>query len=84
MGRAGEALKRTLEAHRISQNRLAVELQVDRAVVNRWFHAQVDPSGETIAGIVQALDRLNPAAAEQFIQLYLGDLVSKDLPSDEP
>jgi transcriptional regulator with XRE-family HTH domain len=84
MGRAGKALKRTLEAHRISQNKLAVALQVDRAVVNRWFHEQVDPNAETVSEIVQALNRLNSEAAEQFVQLYLGELVGNDASTDDP
>ncbi len=75
MGRAGSALKQVLETYKISQNRLATALQVERSVVNRWFHGQVDPNGETIVAIVQALRTLNATAAERFIQLYLGDLM---------
>ncbi|MBW4694537.1 MAG: helix-turn-helix domain-containing protein [Lyngbya sp. HA4199-MV5] len=75
MGRAGKALKQTLETYKISQNKLAVVLNVDRAVVNRWFHEQVDPNAETVAEIVKALQNLDPIAAEAFIKLYLGDLL---------
>jgi len=82
MGRAGKALRQTLESHHISQNKLAVALGIPRSVVYHWFHEHVDPGGETIAGIVQAINRLSPAAAEQFVQLYLGDLVG-DVPPDE-
>ena len=78
MGRAGKALRKTLETYRISQNKLATALEVDRSVVNRWFHEQVDPNGETIVEIVLALKAMNPDAAEAFVQTYLGDLVQKD------
>ncbi|PSB26545.1 helix-turn-helix domain-containing protein [Stenomitos frigidus] len=78
MGRAGKALKQTLETYKISQNKLAVVLNVDRAVVNRWFHEQVDPNAETVAEIVKALQNLDPIAAKTFIQLYLGDLLQQD------
>jgi transcriptional regulator with XRE-family HTH domain len=83
MGRAGKALKQTLAAYKISQNKLAVVLEVDRAVVNRWFHEQVDPSAETVVEIVRALISLNPSAAKEFIQLYLGDLLKDRLPESE-
>jgi transcriptional regulator with XRE-family HTH domain len=75
MGRASQALKQTLQAHQISQNRLASALRSDRSVVNRWFHGQVDPNGETIVAIVKALKGISLDAAEQFIRLYLGDLM---------
>ena len=82
MGRAGKALKQTLSAYKISQNKLAVVLEVDRAVVNRWFHEQVDPNAETVADIVKALKSINTAAAEEFIKVYLGDLMQDDSPSE--
>lgn len=78
MGRAGKALKQALEANKISQNKLAVTLRVDRAMVNRWVHGQVDPNAETVAEIVIALKSLNPHAAEAFIQHYLGDLMLEE------
>ena len=75
MGRAGQALKQTLNSYGISQNKLAVALGVERNKVFRWFHEQIDPTAETVADIVKALNEINPAAAETFIELYLGDLV---------
>lgn len=77
MGRAGKALKQTLETYDISQNRLAVVLGVERNKVFRWFHEQVDPTAETVADIVKALNQVNPAAANTFIDLYLGELVER-------
>ncbi len=56
----------------------AVVVGVNRAVVNRWVHEQVDPNAETVAEIVIALKSLNPDAAEMFIQQYLGDLIREE------
>jgi transcriptional regulator with XRE-family HTH domain len=73
MGKAGEALRQVLESYRISQNKLAVTLGVKPSVVFRWFHEQTDPSGETIAEIAKALQGIDPAAADEFVRLYLGN-----------
>ena len=78
MGRAGKALRQALEHHGISQNKLAVALGLDRSKVFRWFHEKIDPSAERVAQIVKALNQIDPNAAELFVQLYLGDLVSRD------
>ncbi|HAG82558.1 MAG TPA: XRE family transcriptional regulator [Cyanobacteria bacterium UBA11162] len=75
MGRAGKALKKALQTHRISQNKLAVTLGVDRSIVFRWHHEQTDPTGETIVEIVNALKEIDSAAAKTFVELYLGELV---------
>jgi transcriptional regulator with XRE-family HTH domain len=82
MGKAGKALRQVLEQYEISQNKLAVILGVQRYVVYRWFHEQVDPNGETIAEITKALNQINPDAAREFVQLYLGDLLN-DQPESE-
>ncbi len=81
MGRAGQALKQTLNSYGISQNKLAVALGVERNKVFRWFHEQIDPTAETVADIVKALSEINPAAAEKFVELYLGELINNE---DEP
>ena len=78
MGRAGKALKQALESYGISQNKLAGILGVERNKVFRWFHEQVDPTAETVADIVKALNEINPSAANEFIELYLGDLVNDE------
>ncbi|WP_229425778.1 helix-turn-helix domain-containing protein [Lusitaniella coriacea] len=75
MGRAGKALRHALEAHDISQNRLAITLGIDRSKVFRWFHEKTDPTAETVADIVKALNAIDSTAAESFIKLYLGDLL---------
>ena len=74
MGKAGKALKQVLEAHNISQSLLAFNLGVERSIVFRWFHEQIDPTAETVSQIVQALQIINTSAAQDFIQAYLGDL----------
>ncbi|MEQ8957453.1 MAG: helix-turn-helix transcriptional regulator [Coleofasciculus sp. C2-GNP5-27] len=73
MGKAGKALRQALETFGISQNKLAVALGVKPYVVFRWFHEQTDPSAETAADIAKALQSLDPAAADEFVRLYLGD-----------
>ncbi|MBD2576578.1 helix-turn-helix transcriptional regulator [Oscillatoria sp. FACHB-1406] len=78
MGRAGKALKQVLIEYKISQNKLAIALDVRGSVVYRWFHEQVDPTGDTIAQIVRALRKLNPEAAELFVRLYLSELLEEE------
>ncbi|MDY7008360.1 MAG: HNH endonuclease domain-containing protein [Cyanobacteriota bacterium] len=77
MGKAGEALKQTLESYKISQNQLATTLNAKRPVVNRWFHSQVDPTAETVIEIVKALENINPEASQEFVKLYLGEWIQK-------
>lgn len=72
MGKAGDALRQTLEGYGISQNQLAAAMGVARPIVFRWFHSQVDPTAETVAIIVESLRDFEPDAADEFIRLYLG------------
>jgi transcriptional regulator with XRE-family HTH domain len=81
MGRAGKALRQVLETYGISQNKLASALGVKRYVVFRWFHEQTDPNAETIAEIVRVLRDIEFAAAEDFIKLYLSDILDEESPS---
>ncbi|WP_008311493.1 helix-turn-helix domain-containing protein [Leptolyngbya sp. PCC 6406] len=76
MGRASQALKQVLDAYGISQNRLAVEMNISRANVGRWYHG-LDPSAENIAQITQALKVLDPMAAKEFVRLYLGVIIDE-------
>lgn len=71
MARAGKALKRVLTHYGISQNQLATTMGIDRSNVSRWVSESRDPSAEAVAQIKQALVRLQPAAAEDFVQFYL-------------
>ncbi len=75
MGKAGQALRHVLEIYSISQNKLAVAMGVERAYVYRWAQEKADPTGETIVSITEALQQLNPDAAREFVQLYLGGIL---------
>lgn len=81
MGKAGEALRQVLETYSISQNKLAVALGIERGSVYRWVHEIRDPTAETVRDIVKVLRGINPAAAEKFVELYLGELIKHE---DEP
>lgn len=76
MGRAGKALRYVLDTYGISQNKLATVLGVKRYVVFRWFHEQTDPNAETVAEIVKVLKQMEPSAAEEFVRLYLGEIIT--------
>lgn len=78
MGRTGKALKQVLQTHNISQNQLAVILEIDRATVYKWFHEKREPSSETVVEITRALKKINFAAAENFVQRYLGDILQEE------
>lgn len=71
MGRAGKALKYVLHQYGISQNRLAVTMGVARSTVNQWVNEVSDPLADSIPEIVNALDALEPSAAQIFLQLYI-------------
>lgn len=75
MGRASQALKQVLDTYSISQNKLAVALEIDRSAVFKWVHDQREPSSDAIVEITQALKVLNPLAAKEFVRLYLGVIV---------
>jgi transcriptional regulator with XRE-family HTH domain len=72
MGKAGKALKQVLETYGISQNQLAVTMETGRSNVHRWVNEIRDPVAEAVLEIRNALQKINPAAAEEFIRLYLG------------
>ena len=82
MGRAGRALKQVLQLHNISQNTLASMLDIDRATVYKWFHEKREPTSETIVKITRALKQVKFEAAENFVQLYLGDILKEDSSAD--
>jgi len=78
MGKAGEALKQVLEKYGISQNKLAVALEVKPYAVYRWYYGQIDPRAETAVDIVKALQSINPEAAKEFVRLYIGEMVEDE------
>lgn len=74
MGKAGRVLKQVLEAHGISQYSLSVALGIERGSVYRWVHELRDPTADTLVEIVRALRSINPAAAQEFVQRFLGEV----------
>ncbi|HLO88540.1 MAG TPA: helix-turn-helix transcriptional regulator [Nostocaceae cyanobacterium] len=72
MGKAGQALRKVLENYDISQNRLAVTMETGRSNVHRWINETRDPTAESVLEIRDALEKINPSAAKDFIRLYLG------------
>ncbi len=73
MGKAGKALKQVLEDYKITQNQLAIAMGIRRSNVSRWVSEIRDPVAETMLEIRNALRKINPEAAEEFIRLYLGE-----------
>jgi transcriptional regulator with XRE-family HTH domain len=73
MPKAGNALRQVLEAYGISQNKLAVTMGIGRSTIHHWVNKSRDPGGDAIIEIRKGLQKLNPAAAEEFIRLYLDD-----------
>lgn len=71
MGKAGTVLKQVLNAYGISQNKLAVAMGIGRSSINRWVNENRDPGGDAILEIRRGLQKINPAAADEFIRLYL-------------
>ncbi|HLP90954.1 MAG TPA: helix-turn-helix transcriptional regulator [Nostocaceae cyanobacterium] len=73
MGKAGQALRQVLETYGISQNRLAVLIDIPRSTVHRWINEVRDPAADSVLEIRDALEKINPSAARDFIRLYLGN-----------
>ncbi|WOB45701.1 helix-turn-helix transcriptional regulator [Thermoleptolyngbya oregonensis NK1-22] len=71
MSKAGAALRQVLKTYSISQNKLAVTMGISRSNIHRWVFEMVDPSADSVLAIRAALQKIDPAAAEMFIQLYL-------------
>lgn len=71
MGKAGIALKQVLEIYGISQYKLAAEMKISRSNIHRWVYEQGDPAGDSILEIRDALQKISPDAAAEFILLYL-------------
>ncbi|MEM9220489.1 MAG: helix-turn-helix transcriptional regulator [Cyanobacteria bacterium P01_F01_bin.150] len=77
MGKAGRVLKTVLEKYEISQGKLATVMGVGSSNVYRWANEIRDPSSETVLGIVETLKTIEPKAAEEFVQLYLGNVIDE-------
>jgi transcriptional regulator with XRE-family HTH domain len=71
MGRAGKALRQVLKTYGISQNQLAIAMGIAAANVSRWVSESRDPSAEAAFEIRQGLQKIDPAAAEEFVMFYM-------------
>ena len=71
MGKAGKALRQVLKTYGISQNQLAIAMGINPTNVSSWVSESRDPSAEAAVEIRQGLQKLDPAAAEEFVMLYM-------------
>ena len=71
MSQAAKALEQTLKNYRISQNKLAVTMGINRSTVSNWISQSRDPSANAIINILDGLKQINSEAAKDFIKLYL-------------
>jgi transcriptional regulator with XRE-family HTH domain len=71
MGKAGKALRQVLKTYGISQNQLAIAMGINPTNVSRWVSENRDPSAEAAFEIRQGLEKIDPAAAEEFVMLYM-------------
>lgn len=78
MGKAGRALKQVLETYKITQYKLAVTMNISRSNIHRWTHEVVDPTGDAILEIQVALEKIDPAAAQEFTRLYWGKTIDSE------
>lgn len=81
MGKAGKALRQVLDAYGISQNKLAVTMGIGRSTMHYWFSGERDPVADAVLEIRKGLRQINPAAAEEFIRLYLDESDEDEEPS---
>ncbi|WP_305068643.1 helix-turn-helix transcriptional regulator [Limnothrix sp. FACHB-881] len=82
MGKAGKALRETLQQHNLTQNRLAVTMGIARGTMSHWVAETRDPTAESIPTIVDALEQLNPEAARTFVEAYLGRAIGELAPKE--
>ena len=78
MRKAGFVLREVLTTHGISQNKLAIAMGVRSSVVYRWFNERIDPTGDTLVKIVEALKTLDREAAKEFVWRYLGEILEDE------
>jgi hypothetical protein len=71
MGKVSNALQYALNRHNLTPAQLADALQVQTPIVTRWFNGQLDPTAETTTNIITTLRTLHPAAADDFVRVFL-------------
>lgn len=77
MATAGKALKQILETYEISQAQLAAAMGIGRSSINRWVNESRDPAAEAVLEILAGLEKIDRAAAKEFVRLYLGEIVDE-------
>ncbi|WP_316430080.1 hypothetical protein [Leptolyngbya sp. NK1-12] len=50
---------------------MATIIGISHSNIHRWVNEVIDPAGNPILAIRDALEKINPEAAEEFIRLYL-------------
>jgi transcriptional regulator with XRE-family HTH domain len=80
MGKAGQALRQTLEKYKISQYRLAEVMGIERNNISRWVREERDPTAEKVVEIIRALKEINHLSAEDFVFVYaINELDGKNI-----
>ena len=77
MATAGKALKQILETNEISQAQLTAAMGIGRSSINRWVNESRDPAAEAVLEILAGLEKIDRAAAKEFVRLYLGEIVDE-------
>jgi transcriptional regulator with XRE-family HTH domain len=77
MGKAGKALKQVLETYGITQGKVSSALEISTSNVYRWCNEVRDPTAERVYELAQALQEIDPAAARDFVRLYLGEFLEE-------
>lgn len=72
MSKSGVVLKQVLAKYGISQSDLARAMGIRRSSIHNWVSGQTDPLSDAILEIRDALEKIDPAAAEEFTRLWLG------------
>ncbi|MBD2091391.1 helix-turn-helix transcriptional regulator [Microcoleus sp. FACHB-1515] len=71
MSKSGEVLKRVLAEYGISQSDLARAMGTRRSSIHNWVSGRTDPGSDTMLEIRDALEKINPVAAEEFMRSWL-------------
>lgn len=71
MSKAGAILKQILATYGISQSDVARAMGTRRSSIHNWVSGRTDPGSDTLLEIRDALEEINPAAAEEFMRSWL-------------
>jgi transcriptional regulator with XRE-family HTH domain len=69
MAKISDALRQVLDGYDIPQTKLAKAMGIRLTTLNNWVVGISIPSAERIPKIYQALQSIEPEAAEEFIRL---------------